>query len=150
MARRLFTKAFSAWRMLGPMVLAIVLLGGCEPGAPSVDSFSDSLTFGTGIGGNGFDLVGEDTTFSLQDLVGGRLSFRLESEADIDSRFVRLYFNDISNVDFSAPQTYGHIFLSSFPVLYPGTYRVKAYYVNTVIDIGVETWVASETITVTP
>lgn len=150
MARRLDTNAFSTWRMLGPMVLAILLIGGCEPVGSSTDSFYDSLTFGTGFGGNGFELVGEGTTFSLTELNGSPIVFRLESEDDIDSRFVRLYYNGVTNEDFQAPQTYGHIFLSTIDVSYTGTYNVKAYYVNTVIDIGVETFVAEETFTITP
>ncbi|MFA6032543.1 MAG: hypothetical protein WC889_06560 [Myxococcota bacterium] len=126
--------------------LAIMIqLAGCG----SQNQFTNSLTFGTGIGGNGFSLVGESTSFSLKALAGNPIYFRLESEADVDGRFLRLYFNDIYNKDYTLPQSYGHITLSSFPITNTGTYVIKAYYVKTVIDIGQETWITTSTITVT-
>ncbi len=75
---------------------------------------------------------------------------RLESAADIDGRFVRLYTNDITNKDYPAVQETGHITLSNYPVTNAGTYLVKAFYVQTIIDIGEETLIATNTITVTP
>jgi hypothetical protein len=123
---------------------------GLGAGCGTQDSFKDSLTFGTGITGTGFTLTGEATTFSLQTLAGGQVWFRLESVADLDGRFVRLYFNGITNKDYTAVQKYGHITLASFPATTAGTYEVKGYYVQTVIDIGKETLVASNTFTLTP
>ena len=114
------------------------------------DTFKDSLTFGTGITGTGFTLAGEATTFSLAALGGGSIWFRLESAADIDGRFVRLYTDDLTNKDYTAVQETGHLTLSSFPVTNPGTYQVKAYYVKTVVDIGEETLVAASTLTINP
>lgn len=133
------------------LVLALTLGLGLPAGCGGdEDSFQDSLTFGTGITGTGFTLTGEATSFSLAALGGNPLWFRLESAADIDGRFVRLYFNDITNKDFTAVQPYGHIVLASFPVTTAGTYVVKAFHVQTVIDIGKETFVAQKTLTLTP
>jgi hypothetical protein len=129
----------------------LVLLGlGVITGCGEPDAFKDSLTFGTGITGTGFTLVGESTTFSLATLGGKPLWFRLESAADLDGRFVRLYTDGITNKDFTDVQKTGHITLSNYPVTNAGTYQVKGYYVQTIIDIGKETLVAGNTITVTP
>jgi len=128
------------------VLVTLALLASCG----DQDSFKDSLTFGTGITGTGFTLAGEGTTFSLKELKGGPIWFRLESAADIDGRFVRLYFNDITNKDYTAVQKYGHITLSSFAATNAGTYKVKGYYVQTVIDIGKETLVAGSTLNITP
>ena len=131
------------------LFVALLAAAGCGDPDPQ-ESFSNSLRFGTGLGGNGFDLVGEAKTFSLAKLDGKPLYFRLESVEDIDGRFVRLYFDDLTNKDFTAVQEYGHITLSSFAVTNAGTYDVKGFYVQTVIDIGKETLVASATLGVTP
>lgn len=144
MARTTFPRPRATWRLLGAVMLAVALLGGCD----TPDSFHDSLAFGTG--SLGFDLTGEATTFSLQQLNGGPVWFRLESEADIDGRFVRLYFNGIDNKDYQAPQAYGHIFVSSFAASYEGTYVVKAYYVRPLLDIGEEELIATKTFVLTP
>jgi hypothetical protein len=130
-------------------LLALLVGLGLTAGCGTQDDFKDSLTFGTGITGTGFTLTGEATSFSLATLAGGQLWFRLESAADIDGRFVRLYFNGVTNKDYTAVQKTGHITLSSFPVTTAGTYQVKGYYVQTVIDIGKETAVASNTFTLT-
>ena len=114
------------------------------------DSFSNSLRFGTGVAApDYFTLVGESSSFSLAALGDSPVWFRLESAEDINKRFVRLYFDDITNKDFTPPQDYGHIMLSSFSVSNPGTFQVKGFYVKTVIDIGEETFVASAPLTIT-
>jgi hypothetical protein len=114
--------------------------------ALSTDGFRDSLAFGTGFGGNGFSLTGESDTFEVA--TTSMLTFRMESSANFDGRFVRLYFNDITNKDFAAcASADAHICLSQFPVSTPGTYVVDAYLVQTIIDIGKETFVASHTFT---
>ncbi len=135
--------------MLGLALLGSALLS-CEPEEEDGDSFQNSLRFGTGLAGTGFTLTGEATSFSLAELGGNSLWFRLESAEDIDKRFVRLYFNDITNKDFTPPQEYGHIMLATFSMEDPGTYEVKAHYVETVVDIGKETFIASKTLTITP
>jgi hypothetical protein len=128
------------------MLLAMLSVPACGGDG----DYQDSLTFGTGVTGTGFTLAGEATSFSLQALKGNPIWFRLESAADINSRFVRLYFNDVTNKDYTAVQKYGHITLSNFPVTTVGSFSVKAYYVETVIDIGQETLIATNTLSVTP
>lgn len=128
----------------------LALLGCLAACGGDGDSFSNKLTFGTGITGTGFTLTGEASSFSLAALGGQPVWFRLESAEDINKRFVRLYFDDITNKDFTAVQDYGHIVLSSFPVSNAGTFQVKGYYVETVIDIGDETLIASAPLTITP
>jgi hypothetical protein len=118
----------------------------------SSSDYKNSLTFGTGLGGNGFDLVGENTTFSIAMLgTGSQLYFRLESADDQAGRAVRLYFNDLTNKDFIPPQSYGHILLSAFTITNVGSYTVKGYLVEQVgPDIGKETFVAQSDLTMTP
>jgi hypothetical protein len=124
---------------------------GCGGGSDS--SYKDRLTFGTGIGGTGFDLLGESTTFSVG-LMGstGQIWFKLESSADMNGRAVRLYINGTyAQKDYTNPQSYGHFLLSSFRITDVGTFTVKAYLVEQVgPDIGKETFVAQSTINMTP
>jgi hypothetical protein len=112
---------------------------GALPGA-----FKDDLRFGTGIDYGAMKLTGEGTSFAA-----GPISFRVESAANFDGRFVRLYLNALEQKDFSAcANADAHICLSAFNVSNPGTYEVKAYLVATVVDIGKETLVTSSSFTV--
>jgi hypothetical protein len=68
-------------------------------------------------------------------------------------RAVRLYINDgtYAQKDYTNPQSYGHILLSSFRITDVGAFTVKGYLVEQVgPDIGKETFVADSTITMTP
>jgi hypothetical protein len=116
----------------------------------SQSEFSNKLTFGTGYTASDLALTGESNSFSLAQLGSGPIYFRFESAADIGNRFVRLYFNDIYNYDFTPTQNYGHILISYIYVSNEGTYQVKADLVETIIDIGKETHVVDATLTVTP
>lgn len=130
------------------IVVALALVGALSACGDD-ETFSNSLVFGTGLDQTGFKLVGEAKTFSLS-ATGGTLWFRLESKEDIDGRAVRLYFDDLTNKDFTPPQATGHITLANFSVSNEGTFNVKAFYVKTVIDIGEETLIASQTLELTP
>jgi len=131
------------------LLAVIVSLVSCGtlPGpkdAGSGGGFKDELKFGTGINYGAMQLTGEATSFDV--LTTRQLSFRLESAANFDGRFVRLYLNSLEQKDFSGcANADAHICLSSFNVSTPGTYEVKAYLVATVIDIGKETLVTSAT-----
>ena len=117
--------------------------------------FCDGLKFGHGLDNTYFDLVGVTDTFSVAEMSTGNIYFRLESSADFDSRFVRLYIYSGSGStaspywqnDFPLPQTYGHIALSSFRITDAGSYEVRAYLVT---SMGGETHVATRAITMTP
>jgi hypothetical protein len=116
--------------------------------------FNNDLRFGTGMGGNGFSLVGEATTFSVASINSGHdIWFRLESCDDIASRFVRLYTYSGTGAnaapygqkDVQLPQTYGHITVSSgLRITDVGSYQVRAYYVTSggqethVIDANIQ------------
>ena len=116
--------------------------------------FKNSLTFGTGLGGTGFDLINPGTTFSVAaEGTTGAIYFKLESAADMASRAVRIYINDgtYGTHDYQNPQSYGHILLSSFRITDTGTFTVKGYLVENVgPDIGKETFVAGSNITMEP
>jgi hypothetical protein len=126
------------------LIPCLILASGWLAGCGSQDTFRNSLTFGTGITGGGFELAGEATNFSLSS-DGADIWFRLESAADFDGRFVRLYIYSgtypYSQKDYTLPQPNGHILLSSFRITDPDSYTVKAYLVEEVVDIGVETHV---------
>jgi hypothetical protein len=136
-------------------MVVVLLAGGLGCSGGSGDSaYQNRLTFGTGIAGTGFDLVGESTTFSVA-LLGstGQIWFKLESAADMAGRAVRLYINDgtYAQKDYQNPQSYGHYFLSSFRITDVGTFTVKAFLVEQVgPDIGKETAVAQADIAMTP
>ena len=132
-------------RTLLAIFLALVGMSGvagCEPAGP----FTDSLTFGTGVTGTGFTLVGESESFSVA--TTHVLWFRVESSANFDGRFVRLYLNKLEQKDFAGcANPDAHLCLSQFSVSQPGTYEVEAYLVQTINDIGKETFVASARLT---
>jgi len=136
--------------MLCLLSTSFAAASGCGGGDSS--SFRNSLTFGTSFGGTGFDLVGESKTFSLTALGSPpQLYFKLESAEDMAGRAVRLYFDSITNKDFTNPQSYGHILLSAFAVSNVGTYDVQGYLVEQVgPDIGKETFVAKSDLTIAP
>jgi hypothetical protein len=133
------------------LLLGVSALGACGGGG---SDFKNSLTFGDGIGGNGFTLLNEGTTFSVATMGStGQIWFKLESSADMAGRAVRLYINDgtYAQKDYTNPQSYGHILLSSFRITDVGAFTVKGYLVEQVgPDIGKETFVADSTITMTP
>lgn len=140
-------KTHGGW-LLSALFLGCLAVAGCG----SQSEFSNKLTFGTGVGGTGFDLIGEADTFSLSALGGNDLWFRLESAEDIGDRFVRLYFNDglYLQKDYPLSQNYGHIFLANFHISDVGTYQVEAYLPETIIDIADESHhVADATLTIT-
>ena len=119
--------------------------------------FCDKLAFGTGIGGNGFQLVGENTSFSLA-TTHGDITFRFESAEDSAGRAVRLYIysgggssaSPYWQKDYPVLQSYGHIYLSTFRITDPGSYEIRAYYVKDVGGgIGQETKVITAPITIT-
>ncbi len=139
--------------LLAAMVASLWMgFSGCGGGSDS--AYKDRLTFGTGIAGTGFDLVGESTTFSVS-LLGttGQIWFKLESAADMAGRAVRLYINDgtYAQKDYTNPQSYGHYLLSSFRITDVGSFTVKAFLVAQAgPDIGKDTAVAQSTIAMTP
>lgn len=128
------------------LIVFLSLSCGSPSGKDAGSAFKDELKFGTGINYSAFQLTGEATTFDK--LTTRQLSFRLESSANFSGRFVRLYLNTLEQKDFTAcANADAHLCLSSFPVSTVGTYDVKAYLVDTVIDIGKETLVTSATFT---
>jgi hypothetical protein len=120
----------------------------------SNSDFQNSLTFGTGLGATGFDLINPGTTFSVAaEGTTGAIYFKLESAADMAGRAVRIYINDgtYGTHDYQSPQSYGNILLSSFRITDTGSFTVKGYLVEQVgPDIGKETFVAQSNITMQP
>lgn len=106
------------------IIFALLLLAtGCEKDDSPSDTFSNSLTLGTGLNpSNLFELTGEGTVFPA----GSLIYFRLESKEDMAGFPVRINIKaagtDIENLDFPAIQEYGHIYLSSFVAPAPGNY----------------------------
>jgi hypothetical protein len=133
---------------------SLFLLAGCGDSGSDDNDYTDRLTFGTGIGGNGFALVNEGSTFSVAALgTTGQIYFKLESAADMVGRAVRLYINagTYAQRDYTNPQSYGHYLLSSFRITDRGTFTVRAYLVEQIgPDIGRETFIAQSTITMLP
>jgi hypothetical protein len=133
------------------LLLGVSALGACSGGS---SDYKNSLTFGTGLGGTGFDLIGESTTFSVAAMGStGQIYFKLESAADMAGRAVRLYINSgtYAQKDYITPQSYGHILLSSFRITDVGAFTVEGDLVEQVgPDIGKETLVAQSTINMTP
>ena len=132
-----------ASRVLGILAVSLVAAS-CGP--LNVSGFKDDLRFGTGIDYSAMKLTGESTSFTVA--TTPTVSFRIESAANFDGRFVRLYLNTLEQKDFAAcANKDAHICLSAFNVSNPGTYEVKGYLVDTIVDIGKETLVTSATLT---
>ena len=109
-------------------------------------TWANGLTFGTGLGTTGSDLIGAGTTFSAASPV----YFRLESADDMGGRAVRISINGgaYSQKDYTNPQASGHTLLSSFSITDVGTFTVDGSLVGPAA--GALTKVATATITVTP
>lgn len=117
----------------------------------SSGTFTNKLTIGSGFDGS--DITGAGTSFSLAALTSGNLYAHMESASPFGTKFARLYI-DLSQKDYcttcnSQPLVNGtNLKVGSFRVTNAGTYTVKAYAVETVVDIGVETLLGQTTITV--
>lgn len=94
-------------------------------------SFSNSLTFGTGVNASNFTLTGISDSFPSETSV----NFRLESESDMGGSMVRISFiNNSTGVetfyDRPATQDYGHIMISNFYGLNVGSYTATGILVT--------------------
>ena len=128
--------------VIGLVGLASFSLTGCGSDG---SQYTNNLTFGTGIGGNGFELVNEGTAFTAPDIW-----FKLESADDMAGRAVRLLINDgtYGTKDYQQAQDYGHYLLSSFRITDAGAFVVKAYLLKQVgPDIADPIFVAQSTLT---
>ncbi len=98
-----------------------ITLSGCTNDDQSKNEFQNELTLGTNLNAaNLFELTGTGTTFSP-----GTLFFRLESADDMAGSLVSIRITSESTdttMTFSNPQSYGHIFLSSFTLSKTGNY----------------------------
>lgn|SRR5512145_1396010 len=140
-------------RSLIPCLVSFLLVGvsGCTD--KDTSEFKDQLTFGSALGPTGFDLINEGTSFSLASTDGGTLWFKLESAQDMGGRAVRLYVNNgtYATKDYTNPQSYGHMLLSSFRITDTGSFSVKGLLVEQIgPDIGKETLVDESTVTMQP
>jgi hypothetical protein len=115
--------------------LLVIGFTGCTK-SPTSSDFSNKLGLGTGLNpANLFQLSGEGTSFT-----GAPVSiyFRLESKDDMGGSAVRIaiakmagssYVADTS-FTFQNPQSYGHIFLSSFTLSTAGSYQATGVLVT--------------------
>jgi hypothetical protein len=117
----------------------------------STGTFTNKLTIGSGF--DGTDITGVGTSFSLASLSGGTLYAHMESASPFGTKFARLYI-DLSQKDYcttcsSQPLVNGtNLKVGAFNITNAGTYTLKAYAVETVVDIGVETLLGQTTVTV--
>jgi hypothetical protein len=94
-------------------------------------SFTNSLTFGTGVNASNFTLTGTSNSFQS----GTTIYFRLESESDMAGSTVKISFiNNSTGVETfyerPATQDYGHIMISNFNGLNAGTYTATGILVT--------------------
>jgi hypothetical protein len=111
------------------VIISVLIFGlvGCTK-SPTGSDFSNKLGLGTGLNpANLFQLIGEGTSFAAP----ATIYFRLESKDDMGGSAVKIaiakmvgssYVADTS-FTFQNPQSYGHIFLSTFTLGSAGSYQ---------------------------
>jgi len=105
------------------VIIGVLLLFSCKKSSDTSE-FSNSLQFGTGLNPNNlFELTGVGTVFAKSTTI----YFRLESEEDQGGSSVKIQINKgdgtiYNSFTFPSPQSYGHIFLSSFSIPDAGSY----------------------------
>jgi hypothetical protein len=110
------------------LLLAIALVSGCGSTTSPGDSFTDSLTLGTGV--SGFTIVGPTTSFT-RTIASVNIYWRLESNADMAGSAVKIRVDKLDggayapfdSSTYANPQSYGHIMLSSFNWTAAGSFR---------------------------
>jgi hypothetical protein len=99
------------------------------------NEFSNKLTLGTGLNqSNLFELTGIGTTFTAP----ATIFFRLESEADMAGSDITIRIDikegdeyvEFTSFPFDNPQSFGHIFLSSFSLAEGGQFKATGILVT--------------------
>jgi hypothetical protein len=104
----------------------------CSKKSDTSSEFSNKLTLGTGWNTSNYsDLIGVGTSFTASTAI----YFRLESADDLGGSMVRIKIDKQDGTaylshDYTNPQSYGHIFLSSFTVTDPGSYKATGILVT--------------------
>lgn len=109
------------------ILIPLVVLGCKKDDATSTqaDQFTNKLTVGTGI--SGFSLINESTTF-YRVISSATVYWRLESAVDMAGSAVTIKIDrpsgsNYQTLNFSNPQSYGHIMLSSMAIPDTGSFR---------------------------
>jgi len=131
-------------------IIAAVIGCGKDP-KKTTTTFTNKLTIGTGM--NGFDLIGEGTTFSLA-ATGGNLYFRFENSSDFNGQTARIQtfyagggpYGGTADKDVAAVN--GHIVVSGFRITNTGSYQVQGSSVP--VGGGSQTQIATVDITMGP
>ncbi|MDP4281004.1 MAG: hypothetical protein Q8867_02540 [Bacteroidota bacterium] len=109
------------------LLLSILMLFGCSKKSDdsTTSEYSNKLQLGKGLNvTNFFELTGVGTTFEANALI----YFRLESSSDMSGSDVKIQIDkqdgsSYNSLTYTNTQNYGHIFLSSFIINDPGTYK---------------------------
>ena len=106
------------------LLIIILFLFGCSKKSDNSSAYSNSLQLGTGMNAATFQLIGVGTSFAAESTI----YFRLESSDDMEGSEVKIQIDKqdgtpFNTFTFSNPQSYGHIFMSSFSIGDPGNYK---------------------------
>jgi hypothetical protein len=118
------------------VIISLLVFGlvGCTK-SPTGSDFSNTLGLGTGLNpANLFQLSGEGTSFTAP----ASIYFRLESKDDMGGSAVKIAITKMAGSSYVAdtsftfqnPQSYGHIFLSSFTLSTAGSYQATGVLVT--------------------
>jgi len=115
------------------LILAAISFG-CKKSSSdsSTSEFSNNIQLGTGVNSaNPFILTGVGTTF----LAETAIYFRLESQDDMAGSAVKIQVNRsngslYNSFNYTNPQSYGHIMVSSFTISELGSFTVTGILVN--------------------
>jgi hypothetical protein len=114
------------------LLISMVVISCSKKSDSTSSEFSNKLTLGTGLNSsNLFELTGTGTSF----VVNTYIYFRLESVDDMGGSKVRIKIDKqdgtaYNSIDYPNPQSYGHIFLSSFMITAPGSYKATGILVT--------------------
>ena len=117
-------------KLFFPVLIALSVVS-CSKKSDSTSEYSNNLRLGTGFTSNYMDLVGIGTSFPVE----SSIYFRLESADDMGGSAVRIKIDKqdgtaYTSYDYTNPQSYGHIFLSSFSSPAAGNYKATGILVT--------------------
>ncbi|MBI5538580.1 MAG: hypothetical protein HY951_00855 [Bacteroidia bacterium] len=112
------------------LIIIIISFSSCKKEKVTEDEFTNNISLGTSMSTSSMELTGVSTNFYHSSAIW----FRIESVDDMAGSNVKLLVEKADTTYYSAeftnPQSYGHIFISSFNINETGNYKATGILVN--------------------